>query len=216
MPWWLLPLHKSYCMLTHICERERNQFWAFIFYALYKFNLLNFKSKLSARVILVVIVAGYKQGGSMSLIWPRSLVSKLLRLPVFYIHMHSHITCSVYVLPQTRSHAFTEVWKCMMPQLPTYLLGYIGKWDVSVISCQYSHQLSTQSASVTCHTVWLEYHFLSEDIWVIIEDIDRLSGSCLNQLCVKFSCHSSIFQIKTTATRKGQLQYCVIAVRIHF
>lgn len=103
MPWWLLPVHKSYCMLTHICEIERNQFWAFIFYALYKFNLLNFKSKLSARVILVVIIAGYKQGGSVSLIWLRSPVNKLLRSPVFYIHMRSHVACSAYVLPLTRS-----------------------------------------------------------------------------------------------------------------
>lgn len=34
-----------------------------------------------------------------------------------------------------------------MPQMPTYRPGYISKWDVPVVSCQYSHQFPLTAIS---------------------------------------------------------------------
>lgn len=39
-----------------------------------------------------------------------------------------------------------------------------------------------QSASVTCHTVWLECHFLSGDIWVIIEGNNNIIDIAIGSL----------------------------------
>lgn len=118
----------------------------------------------------------------------------------------------------TCSHAMRQVWKCMMPRLPTHLPGYICLGHFPSVFTSVSTYWA-QSASVTCHAVWLECHLLSGDIWVIIVGKNNIIiieysrvfslQPCLNLCRVQFTCHSSISQIKPT-TERGRAQNCVI------
>lgn len=140
------------------------------------------------------------------------------------LHFIWIVTCAPYMFSHTylltRYKKSVKVHDASTAHLPTrlHLTIRCSSHFPSVFT-----SLSTywaQSASVTCHAVWLECHFLSGDIWVIIVGNNSIYHRhsrvfslqpCSNLCRAQFSCHSSISQIKPT-TEKGQAQNCVIVI----
>ena len=96
----------------------------------------------------------------------KSLVNKLLYFPTFYTLIHTY---SVYVLSHTHIHglASVRVHDASASHLPTrpHLKIRCSSHFLSIFTSFSTH--CDQSASVTCHSVWLECHFLSGDVWVM-------------------------------------------------
>lgn len=154
----------------------------------------------------------------------KSFVNKLL--PAFSTQSRIR-TYGVYVLPHARMHTLSgkcESARCLSCPLLTrlHLKMRCSSHFLSIFASVSTH--CDQSASVTCHTVWLECHFLSGDIWVIAEgnnnnNNNNITGIAFVSLpCGVFRAVVAFLRIEPI-TREGRSQCRVISwrsQRMHF
>lgn len=139
-------------------------------YIYYQFNLQDFQKDLAARADVVVAVAGYKHGGLCH--WKCQISCKQTSPFPCVLHSCAYSHIQAYMFSHTHIHthsdyASVKVHDASATHLPTRLHL---KMRCSSHFLSIFRSVSTycdQSVSVTRHTVWLECHFLSGDIWII-------------------------------------------------